>query len=163
MLKECIEHSLELSKYLLKKEKIEVYLYINKDMLIYGYFNELSHVFLNIINNSKDILATKKDGDKKLLIVVKKSKNFAIISFIDNGGGIDKDIQNKIFEPYFTTKYKSSGTGIGLYMAKQIVETHMNGKISCKNIYHKFGGDKFYDCAMFEVKIPLKDNNGTKK
>ncbi len=160
MLKECIEHSLELSKYLLQKEHIEIYLYIRKDMLIYGYFNELSHVFLNIINNSKDILSEKKELDKKILIVVKKSKEFAIISFIDNGGGVNKKIQSKIFEPYFTTKYKSSGTGIGLYMAKQIVETHMKGKISCKNIYHKFGGNKFYDCAMFEVKIPLKGEDG---
>ncbi len=164
MLKECIEHSLELSKYLLKKEHIEIYLYIRKDMLIYGYFNELSHVFLNIISNSKDALSKKKNLDKKILIVVKKSKDVAIISFIDNAGGIDKKIQNKVFEPYFTTKYKSSGTGVGLYMAKQIIETHMNGRINCKNIYHKFGGDKFYDCAMFEVKIPLKgDDNGTKK
>ncbi len=163
MLKECIEHSLELSKYLIEKEGIDIYLYISQDMLIYGYFNELSHVFLNIISNSKDVLCAKREKDRKILIVVKKGKNQAIISFIDNGGGVKREIQNKIFEPYFTTKYKSSGTGIGLYMAKQIVETHMNGKINCKNITHKFGTKNFYKCAMFEIKIPLKDKNATKK
>ncbi len=162
-IKECIEHSLELSKYVLKKENIKIYLYISKDMLIYGYFNELSHVFLNIINNSKDILSQRNDLDeKKILIIVKKNTNSAIISFIDNGGGIKEDIKTKVFEPYFTTKYKSSGTGIGLYMAKQIIEKHMKGKISYKSISHKFGGKKFYDCAMFEVKIPLKrEENGS--
>ncbi len=159
MLRECIEHSLELSKYLLEKENISVYLYISEDMLVYGYFNELSHVFLNIINNSKDALSTKENLDKKILVVVKKNQNFAIISFIDNAGGIDEAIQSKIFEPYFTTKYKSSGTGIGLYMTKQIIETHMKGKINCKNITHKFGTNILYKCAMFEVKIPLKDKN----
>ncbi len=155
-IKECIEHSLELSKYILEKANIEIYLLISKDMLIYGYFNELSHVFLNLINNSKDALLKNKNIDKKkILIVVKKNNNFTLISFIDNGGGIDQKTATKIFEPYFTTKYKNSGTGLGLYMSKQIIETHMNGKINFKNIKHKLGSKQFYQCAMFEIKIPI--------
>ncbi len=157
MIKECIDHSLDLSKYLLQKEKIQIYLHISKDMLLYGYFNELSHVFLNIIHNSKDALSKKNNLDEKtILIIVKKSTSSAIISFIDNGGGIDENIKSHIFEPYFTTKYKSSGTGIGLYMVKQIIEKHMDGKVNYKNIKYKFGGKKFYNCAMFEIKIPLR-------
>lgn len=161
-IKECIEHSLELTKYLLEKKGINVYLATDKEMLIYSYFNELSHVFLNIIKNSEDALSKSSIEDKKIFIILKKSREFAIISFIDNAGGIPKDIKNKIFEPYFTTKHKSSGTGVGLYMSKQIIEKHIRGVIRYENIKHRLGTNKMYQCAMFEIKIPLKqkdDNN----
>ncbi|MDR0762683.1 MAG: sensor histidine kinase, partial [Campylobacteraceae bacterium] len=72
-----------------------------------------------------------------------------------NGGGVDNDIIYRIFDPYFTTKHKSLGTGIGLYMSKQIVEEHMQGSIECENIEYGFGGKKTYRCALFTVKIPL--------
>ena len=156
-IKECIEHSLELSKYLLEKKGIDVYLVSDKEMLVYSYFNELSHVFLNIIKNSEDALSKSNIMDKKIFIILKKSKEFAIISFIDNGGGIPEEIKNKIFEPYFTTKHKTSGTGVGLYMSKQIIEKHIHGVIRCENIKHKLGTHTMYNCAMFEIKIPLKE------
>ncbi len=156
-IKECIEHSLELTKYLLEKKGVDVYIIADKEMLLYSYFNELSHVFLNIIKNSKDALLQNNTEEKKIFIISKKSKGFAIISIIDNGGGIPRDIKNKIFEPYFTTKHKSSGTGIGLYMSKQIIEKHFHGIIKCENIKHRLGTKKMYDCAMFEIKIPLNN------
>ena len=162
-IKECIEHSLELTKYLLEKKGIDVYLVTDKDMLIYSYFNELSHVFLNIIKNSEDALSKSDIEDKKIFIVLKKSKEFAIISFIDNAGGIAEDIKNKIFEPYFTTKHKSSGTGVGLYMSKQIIEKHIKGVIRYENIKHRLGTNKMYNCAMFEIKIPLKSKSEEKE
>jgi signal transduction histidine kinase len=156
-IKECIEHSLELTKYLLEKKGIEVYMLADRDMLLYSYFNELSHVFLNIIKNSEDALSKKEIKEKKIFIISKKSRGFAIISIIDNGGGIPESIKNKIFEPYFTTKHKSSGTGVGLYMSKQIVEKHLQGSIKYENIKHRLGTKKMYDCAMFEIKIPLNN------
>ena len=60
----------------------------------------------------------------------------------------------KIFEPYYTTKYKSAGTGIGLYMSKQIIEKHIKGQISCKNIEIIINNQK-YDGTSFLVKIPI--------
>jgi two-component system C4-dicarboxylate transport sensor histidine kinase DctB len=159
-IKNCIEHSIELSKYLLIQEHIEVKLTVRKDVKINSYYNELSHVFLNIISNSKDALCSNVDkNDRIIKIIVNKFKNHLVINIVDNGGGIPKDILPKIFEPYYTTKYKSAGTGIGLYMSKQIIEKHMNGEISCKNIIHKMKNDKVFNCSLFTIKIPLENEN----
>jgi len=156
-LQSCVEHSLELSKYLLEREKITFSLIIKDNIQISGFFNELSHVFLNIINNSKDVLTSKeKTLEKRIYIVIKKVNNLAQVIMIDNGGGIPHEVLPKIFEPYYTTKYKSAGTGIGLYMSKQIVEKHMLGTITCKNIKHKLESEHLYDCAKFIISIPIK-------
>ncbi len=153
-LKDCIEHSFELSKYILDKEKIEFHLKILHDAKMYGFYNELSHVFLNIITNSKDALASKEH--KKLIeITVKKSKNKIRINIIDNGGGISEDILPHVFEPYSTTKYKSAGTGIGLYMSQQIIQKHMQGTIDCKNVYYKIAHRDFENCTLFTITIPI--------
>ncbi len=155
-IKKAIFKAIELSKYQLEKEDIELTYNMNKSISLYGFKNELIHVVLNLINNSKDILMSKKDLDKKrIFIILKQTKKEIIISVIDNGGGIKYDIIAKVFDPYFTTKHKSIGTGIGLYMSKQLVEKHMMGKIYCKNIKHKFGQIHLYDCIMFKVEIPL--------
>jgi two-component system, NtrC family, C4-dicarboxylate transport sensor histidine kinase DctB len=154
-LKKCLLDSLELSKYILEQEKIIVDLNIKKDIEILGFYNELSHVFLNIISNSKDALKTITHKPRLIQVVVKKVKNRAKIYLYDNGGGIDNEILPKIFEPYYTTKYKSNGTGIGLYMSKQIIEKQMHGSIKCKNVYYKIDNHNFDQCTLFIVEIPL--------
>lgn len=163
-IKNCIEHSIELSKYLLIQENIEVKLTIRKDVKINSYYNELSHVFLNIISNSKDALCSNVNkNDRIIKIIVNIFKNHLVVNMVDNGGGIPQDILPKIFEPYYTTKYKSAGTGIGLYMSKQIIEKHMNGEIFCKNIIHKMKNEKVFNCSLFTIKIPLQNENSENK
>ena len=160
-IKNCLEHSIELSKYFLNQENIQVTLKIRNNVKINSYYNELSHVFLNLISNSKDALASNVDkNDRIIKIVVNRFKNHLVINFVDNGGGIPKEILPKIFEPYYTTKYKSAGTGIGLYMSKQIIEKHMNGEILCKNIFHKIKDERVFSCSLFTIKIPLNQTNG---
>lgn len=155
-IKECIEHSFELGKYSLEKAHINVEMIIKKDIQLNTYYNELSHVFINLINNSKDALcANVSKHDRMIKVVVKQYKNNIIINFIDNGGGIPRDIAPKIFEPYYTTKYKSAGTGIGLYMSKQIIEKHMNGLIHQKNYIHKIDRINSYSCSLFIIQIPI--------
>jgi len=156
-LKDCIEHSFELSKYILEKENIYHEIEIKKDVMINGFYNELSHVILNLINNSKDALMNKECCIRKeIKIIVKPLNSKVILHFIDNGGGIDEEVLPKIFEPYYTTKYKSAGTGIGLYMSKQIIEKHMNGSIRCKNI--KNPQPQCEDCksTLFIIEIPFE-------
>lgn len=162
-IKNCIEHSLELSKYLLTKENIKIDLNVKDNIVINSYYNELSHVFLNIISNSKDALcSTTNKNDRIIKIIVSKYKNNLLINMLDNGGGIPEEIVPKIFEPYYTTKYKSAGTGIGLYMSKQIIEKHMNGSITYKNVVHKIKDERNYNCSLFTIKLPIenKEDNG---
>ena len=158
-IKNCIEHSIELSKYLLEKENIKIKLKIKEDIELNTYYNELSHIFLNILSNSKDALCSNVDkNDRIIKIIVHKYKNEVVVNMLDNGGGISEDIIPKIFEPYYTTKYKSAGTGIGLYMSKQIIEKHIYGSITYKNIVHKIKEDnKSYKCSLFTIKIPITD------
>ena len=154
-IKEMIQKAVDLSKYQLEREEIALALFIKDDLEVFGFKNELIHVLLNLIGNSKDILATKIDQPEKIVhIIAKQTEESVFINVIDNGGGIKSDIIPKVFDPYFTTKHKSVGTGIGLYMSKQMVEKHMHGKITCKNIRHKLGTKVLWACTMFTIEIP---------
>ncbi len=120
----------------------------NEELLIYGYENEFKQVLLNLINNAKNKII-EKDIDfrkkAKIDINIKRTSNFNIIEIIDDGGKIDDKIINSIFEPYFTTK--EEGTGIGLYMAKVIIEDKMRGTITAKNDENN---------VIFTIKLPHK-------
>ena len=101
---------------------------------IYGVENELIQALINILNNSKDILITKgKNYERHIEICTYSKNNKGILKITDNGGGIDEEIIDKVFEPYFTTKHKSQGTGIGLYMTEEIIKKHLQGSITIKN------------------------------
>jgi C4-dicarboxylate-specific signal transduction histidine kinase len=155
--KACIEHAFELSKYHLENQKIRHRIIIKDDVTINGYYNELSHVLLNLIGNSKDAFIHKECYDRRMIkVTVKKSKTHVYIHFVDNAGGIDEAIVPKIFEPYFTTKYKSVGTGIGLYMSKQIIEQHMQGALWYKNIPNNLSTCKGCKSALFIIELPLQ-------
>jgi signal transduction histidine kinase len=155
-LKLVIEKAIGLSKYQLNKDDIAVLIDIKEDAKIYGYENEMMHILLNLINNARDAFVGKALSLRKILFIVKQTDEAVIVHVIDNAGGIRDDLIAKVFEPYFTTKHKSAGTGVGLYMSKQIIEKHMHGKISCKNIRYKIkpGSKKLYNCAMFTLEIP---------
>ncbi len=131
----------------LKYHNIEINFNIKEDTNILGYKNEFSQVILNILSNAKDILIERKIENPKIDIEVKNGDNYSIIKIHDNAGGVKDDILDKIFDPYFTTRHKTQGTGIGLYMAKNIIERNMSGFINVKNIENG---------ALFTIKV-LKD------
>jgi len=105
-----------------------------QSIIVYGHPNEFKQVMINIINNSKDAIISKKRKNKYINVKVEKDiEKKALITITDNGGGIDEEIITRIYDPYFTTKFKSQGTGIGLYMSKMIIEKSMSGKLSVSN------------------------------
>ncbi|WP_418185946.1 cache domain-containing protein [Aliarcobacter vitoriensis] len=112
------------------------------DINIFSYENQLIQVFINILNNSRDELI-KKDYDRYIFIDVKKINQDIVISIKDNAGGISTEYINRIFEAYFSTKSKSDGTGIGLYMTKDIIEKQLNGSIKAENINFKYENKDF--------------------
>ena len=114
--------------------------------------NELVQVLINIINNSKDAFEDKSIKDKVILIKTFEDKNEIIIEVSDNAGGIDNNIIDRIFEPYFTTKYKNVGTGIALYISQKIVITKLKGQITVSNKKITYG-DNEYLGACFKIKL----------
>ena len=124
-----IEEVLNIINQAFEKHGIKINTNIEK-CIFNGYKNELMQVILNILNNARDALIHSNTQHPTIDITVKcnTTKSLAI-NIEDNAGGISKDIIDKIFEPYFTTKFQKSGTGIGLYMSKIIIETNMDGRL----------------------------------
>ena len=126
-----------------------------EDIKIYCHKDNFSQVLLNLLNNSiEKFKQNKKHYNKIISISAKQIDSKVTITFIDNAGGIDEKIIDRIFEPYFTTKHKSQGTGIGLYMSEQIIEKQMRGRIWAENITKVFDNTT-YKCAKFEINLPL--------
>ncbi len=107
-------------------------------LMVFGYEGEFIHVLVNILANAKDAIlenVSKTEGasDRNIDIVILGSRDLAIVEIIDNGGGIPGHLLMKIFNPYYTTKSTSAGTGMGLYMSKMIVEKEMDGELRAEN------------------------------
>jgi signal transduction histidine kinase len=125
LLKEVIDDVLVLFSKQLELYNIEMIEEVS-DIFVFGYKSELSQVLMNFIKNSKDAFDEIDMKGKYIKISAKESGNSVFINIEDNAGGIKKEILSKIFEPYFTTK--NSGTGIGLYISKMLIE-NMHGEI----------------------------------
>ena len=125
----------------LKNSDITVNIDIDKHLKLNTYKNEYEQVILNIISNAKDVLLHKKIQNPMINITVQEQETCIVLYIEDNAGGITVEPIGKIFEPYFTTKEDSDGTGIGLYMSKTIVDKNMQGKLRVRNtpLGAKFG------------------------
>jgi C4-dicarboxylate-specific signal transduction histidine kinase len=132
-IKEAFDNSFELVYKLLESKKIVYKVDIKEDFLVKGVKKEFIQALLVILYNAKDVLIEKSIKYPKINIVIAKKDNKAMIEISDNGGGISAKYFDKIFDPYFTTKPHSQGTGHGLCMAKMIIEKSMHGKLNVKN------------------------------
>ena len=112
------------------------------------YSRELLQVFINLLKNAKEALMENRETDRHIDVVISDDADNVITTVCDNGGGIDEAIIDKIFDPYFSTKDEKTGTGLGLYMSKTIVEKHLHGTIEVSNT--KEG-------ACFKIAIPLAE------
>lgn len=152
-LEENIDSFLSLVNPSIKNHQVNIELDLDKDLIINGYPNELTQCFMNLFNNAKDALKDI-DTQRYLFISTKVEKNQVVISFKDNAGGIDENVIHNIFEPYFTTKHKSQGTGLGLSMTYKIIVEGMDGTIDVKNSEY-LHNDKKFNGAEFIIKLPL--------
>lgn len=109
-----------------------------------GYPNEYVQAFLNIILNARDVLIEQQVKSPVVTIRIFEENGHSTVIVRDNGGGIPEHVLPKIFDPYFTTKQQGKGTGIGLYMAKNIIEKHMGGRLTAVNVD---------GCAEFRIEL----------
>jgi C4-dicarboxylate-specific signal transduction histidine kinase len=134
VIRHAVEHALEFVGATLASCNVQVDLRIDEDITISGYQNEYAQVLLNILGNARDVLVERKIAEPCITIGVSGKNGRSVVTIHDNGGGIDEDVQPKIFDPYFTTKEQGKGTGIGLYMSKAIIEQNMGGSLTVRNV-----------------------------
>jgi PAS domain S-box-containing protein len=135
-IKESILQSSKIVHSSIEKNAIKLDI-LGESLSIDGFENEFEQVIVNILNNAIDAKIIKSKiikFDAKIEINIYKEDKNIFISIFNNCGNIDEKIIERIFEPYFTTKFEDQGTGIGLYMTKVIIEKNMKGKIEAKNL-----------------------------
>jgi len=155
-IKTAIQESLNLLSIQTKENDITIIQDINESK-VFGVKSEISQVIINIINNSKDQLIKSRKKNRLITVNTYEKDNFLIIDLKDNAGGIKEKVLPHIFEPYFTTKHKSQGTGIGLYMSRQIILKQYQGAIditNCEFSYEK----KSYKGANTIIKLNISKN-----
>ncbi|MGE0050572.1 MAG: sensor histidine kinase, partial [Arcobacter sp.] len=147
---DAVSQSFELSEVRLKDKNIEYEIKYSHKLdlncfLILSFESEIKQVFLNLINNSVDAFLSKNIEKRKIIVNLKCDNDLIYIEFIDNAGGIDNKLIDKIFEPYISSKESQNGTGLGLYLSKMIIEKNMRGTIIAENIENG---------AIFKISIP---------
>jgi C4-dicarboxylate-specific signal transduction histidine kinase len=147
LLNNAVESVITILSSALSSNKIKITINIDKNLKINTYLNEFEQVVLNLLSNAKDVLILNKIDKPNIKIFARENENDISLFIHDNGKGIKVNPIEKIFEPYFTTKSDSDGTGIGLYMSKIIVEKNIKGKLKVENIN---------DGARFEIVVPKK-------
>ena len=108
--------------------------------------NELGQVFLAILNNAVDAFAEAPREERRVVVRARRENERVVVRFCDTAGGIPAGKEEIIFEPYFSTKEERNGTGLGLYMAKMIIDTSLSGSIEARN---EGGG------ACFAITLPV--------
>jgi signal transduction histidine kinase len=139
-----VQAALGLMEASLRAGDVSVTVEAAADVQLFGFPNEYSQVLLNLLANARQAMDESGASTRRVMIRLTETDGYGALSVADSGGGIPEDILNRIFEPYFSTR--ASGTGIGLYMCRQIVEGNMGGRISVRNVE---GG------AEFTVLVPL--------
>lgn len=97
-----------------------------------GFPNEFKQVLLNLVQNARDAIIEKMEKEHMrgcIEVSVTESDDMVHVAVTDNGSGIEKEVAERIFEPYFSTKEEGKGTGVGLYMSKIIIEQNMKGRL----------------------------------
>lgn len=148
-LSEVIEKTYDIIKRVFNKN-IEIDLDLDKELWVKGNPSLLSQAFMNLFTNARD--AMPKGGE--LIIKARRVKNMVIAFVSDTGYGIEKDVLDKIFDPFFTLKEVGSGTGLGLSTTLGIIEQH-NGTITVSSKPGKG--------ATFKISMPLSEDKALRE
>ena len=153
-LSDNIDSFIILIKGSITNNNINIIFDLEKDINLNANPNELIQCFINIFNNAKDTFNERDIEDRFLFITSFIKDNNVIIEIKDNAGGIRPEILPKVFEPYFTTKHQSIGTGIGLHMTYNLIVKGMDGTIEAKNTSYLYQGNSF-DGVLILITIPM--------
>ncbi|MDD5051287.1 MAG: CHASE domain-containing protein [Sulfuricurvum sp.] len=145
---DIVNQTVDLVDHALKSKGVDLQIVIIHNTNITIYRNEVLQVLITLFKNALDAFEDQNIINRKIIVTVDSDNQYAIITILDNAGGIPTDIIDKIFIPYFSTKHENIGTGLGLYMSKMIIEDHCNGKLEAYN--HSDG-------ASFVIKLLLDE------
>ena len=146
LIKESIDRAISFIIPALHFESIKVEVEADPGLSALGYPKEFAQVILNLISNARDAFKERKVEKPNLVIRAFAEENMAVVTMTDNAGGISEANIGNIFDLNFTTKELSGGTGIGLYMSKNIIERHMGGILTAGNVA---------DGAQFSIKLGI--------
>lgn len=151
-----INQTISLVQSIFLLEGINIVTSLEQNFEIDGFENELIQAYINILNNAKDAIkyGDLKEEDRLIFLKTYKNEDGFVFDIYDSGGGISQEIIERIFEPYYTTKHKSIGTGLGLSMCRQIITEHHNAKIEAFNINYEYN-NKAYKGACFRTLFPI--------
>ncbi len=130
---DVVDQSLSFTQAMLKANDVSTSFHRNGEIYTTGYPNELIQALVNIINNAKDALAQNPKNSKQVKIHSYRRDNRVRIEIMNNGRQITSGNMEKIFDPYYSTKPEGQGTGLGLFIAKTIIEKNMQGKLTAHN------------------------------
>ncbi|MBT1072280.1 ATP-binding protein [Pelotalea chapellei] len=131
---EAVTKTISLMSASFQNNQISIFIDAQADPVICGYPNEYAQVLLNIMINARDAFLERGTQCPHITITIDQNNQSSVVTISDNAGGIQEEILEKIFDPYFTTKGPQTGTGIGLFMSKAIIEKNMGGHLSVRNI-----------------------------
>ncbi len=145
---DILDRTLKIIGVSLEAQEIEIQVTYDCHHKVWLFPNELVQVFLNLLQNAQDQFTANNISPAIINIRIQDTDNGVEIDFCDNAGGIDTSIITKIFRPYFSTKEKQNGTGLGLYMSKTIIDEHHGGQLRVSNIANEDG-------ACFHIFLPI--------
>ncbi len=155
-IKEIIQKALNISDSKLKSKFIKTVTNLD-DIYANGLDGELMQVILNLYSNSADAFNTNSNEQNLIFTELYTKEDVSVIKVRDNAGGIKDEYIGKVFEPYFTTKHKTQGTGIGLFMSHEIIKNTFKGTIDVHNVEYQYEGQN-YKGAEFIIKLPIIDS-----
>jgi signal transduction histidine kinase len=142
---EVLEKTVAMMEAAFAALNLKIEIVVQDEICLSGNANEYSQVILNILMNAKDAIVERQVAQPWVEVKLFREESRAVVTITDNAGGIDEEIMEKIFDPYFSTKVPNKGTGIGLFTAKSIIEKNLNGTLRVSNVG---------EGAQFRIEVP---------